>query len=109
MNTGDRIKMFSDSDALAYMRLAASYGFRSSYKNGYVTVGKAYKDPIDKKTFAERIIRERKKLKLDQDEFAEYLGVSKTTIYNWELGNRLPGEYNRQQLKKIIGFEVEEI
>lgn len=109
MNTGDYIKMFPDSDVDAYIRLVESYGFRSSYKNGYIAVGKAYKDPADKKTFAERIIRERKKLKLDQDEFAEYLGVSKTTIYNWELGNRLPGEYNRQQLKKIIGFEVEKI
>lgn len=109
MNTGDRIKMFPDSDVDAYMRLVESYGFRSSYKNGYVTVGKAYNDPVDKKTFAERIIRERKKLKLDQNEFAEYLGVSKTTICNWELGNRLPDEYNRQQLKKIIRFEVEEI
>ena len=106
MKTGDRIKMFSDSDPKAYMRLVASNGFRPKFEDGYVIVGDSYYESEDKEAIGKSLYKARRGLKMDRGEFAELIGVSRTTVCNWERGFVAPDAMNRQKLKELIGWEV---
>ena len=106
MNTGDRIKMFSDSDVDAYMRLVACNGFRPKFEDGYVIVGELYYGGEDKHLIGKSIYKARRELKMDKEEFAGMIGVTSTTVCNWERGYTIPDATNRQRLKELIGWEV---
>lgn len=56
--------------------------------------------------FAERIKRQRKKMGLNQEELAERLGVSITTIRRWEWGARMPNTEILPKLAEILGTTV---
>jgi transcriptional regulator with XRE-family HTH domain len=43
------------------------------------------------------------------DEFAEYLGVSRTVLSNWLSGNRKPGTESLRLLSSKLGFEVYDV
>lgn len=106
MKTGDRIKMFADSDPKAYMRLVANEGFRSRYEDGYVIVGELYYQGKDKRMIAKSLIKARRELNMDRDEFAELIGVTRSTVCNWERAYTAPDYTNRQKLRDLIGWEV---
>ena len=106
MKTGDRIKMFKDSDRKAYMRLVASNGFRPRCEGSYVIVGEKYKEEVDKESIARSLLKARQKLKMDHGEFAALIGVSKVTVCNWERGFVTPDATNRKILKDLIGWEA---
>ncbi len=48
------------------------------------------------------ISRKRKMLELTQEQLAEKIGVSTTTIYRWETGSAVPSIGNHQCLKEIL-------
>ncbi len=54
-------------------------------------------------TMAQRITRERKRLKLSQQQLADLVGVGQTAVSNWEVGKREPEEENIQALADVFG------
>jgi len=48
------------------------------------------KYPKNPKNFGEMIRKKRMEMRLTMREIAERLGVSGTTVYNWEIRNRKP-------------------
>ena len=44
-------------------------------------------------------------MRLTMREIAERLGVSETTIYNWEIRNRKPYRRTEEKLRDILGLE----
>jgi len=65
------------------------------------------KYPKNPKTFGEIIRKKRMDLRLTMREVAERLGVSETTIYNWEIRNRKPYRRTEEKLKAILGLNEE--
>ena len=50
---------------------------------------------------AEEIKKLRKRLKLNQTQLAEKLGVTKTTVLNWENKHARPSMLARRQLERL--------
>ncbi len=61
--------------------------------------------PKNPKNFGERIRRKRMDMRLTMREIAERLGVSETTVYNWEIRNRKPYRKTEEKLRDILGLE----
>ena len=58
-------------------------------------------DESQKKKMGDKIYRIRKMAGLSQEEFAEKIGVTRQTVSNWELGEKLP---RSDKIKKICDF-----
>jgi DNA-binding transcriptional regulator YiaG len=65
------------------------------------------KYPKDPKNLGERIRKKRMDLGLTMREIAESLGVSETTVYNWEIRNRKPYRRTEEKLKVILKLNKE--
>lgn len=61
------------------------------------------KYPKNPKTFGERIRKKRMDLHLTMKELAQKLGVSETTIYNWEIKGGKPCRTTEEKLLAILG------
>lgn len=53
-------------------------------------------------TFSERLIQERHRLDLKQDELAEKIGIHRVTINRYENGESVPGGANLEKLCKFF-------
>jgi DNA-binding transcriptional regulator YiaG len=65
------------------------------------------KYPKNPKNFGEMIRKKRMDMRLTMREIAERLGVSETTVYNWEIRNRKPYRRMEEKLKAILGLKEE--
>jgi len=65
------------------------------------------KYPKNPKNFGEMIRKKRMDLRLTMREIAERIGVSETTVYNWEIKNRKPYSKTEEKLKTILGLKEE--
>jgi len=63
--------------------------------------------PKNPKNFGEKIRKRRMDLGLTMKEIAIRLGVSETTVYNWEIKNRKPYRKTEEKLKAILNLEEE--
>ena len=63
------------------------------------------KYPKNPKNFGEMIRKKRMDMRLTMREIAERLGVSETTVYNWEIRNRKPYRRTEEKLRDILGLE----
>lgn len=54
----------------------------------------------------ERIQSNRKKKDRSQAEFSEKLGVSPTTVSNWENGNSYPNDANVEKIAELLEIDV---
>ena len=57
----------------------------------------------------EKIIRERKKCKLSQEDLAEKLGITRQTISNWELNETSPDLKQASKLCDIFNISLDEL
>ena len=57
----------------------------------------------------EKITSERKKHKLNQEDLAEMIGVTRQTISNWELNETSPDLKQAQKLSDIFNISVDEL
>lgn len=57
----------------------------------------------------DKIINERKKHKLSQEELAEMIGVTRQTISNWELNETSPDLKQAQKLSNIFDISLDEL
>jgi len=65
------------------------------------------KYPKNPKTFGEMIRKKRMDLRLTMREIAERLGVSETTVYNWEIRNRKPYRRTEEKLRATLNLQEE--
>lgn len=65
------------------------------------------KYPKNPKNFGEMIRKKRMDMRLTMRDIAERLGVSETTVYNWEIRNRKPYRKTEEKLKVILGLKEE--
>jgi transcriptional regulator with XRE-family HTH domain len=59
-----------------------------------------------KRTFGERLRRERHNHELTEEKLAKSLKVAKTTISNWENGRSLPDAYQLLQLSQLLSVNI---
>ena len=65
------------------------------------------KYPKNPKNFGEMIRKKRMDMRLTMREIAERLGVSETTVYNWEVRNRKPYRKTEEKLRTILDLKKE--
>jgi len=65
------------------------------------------KYPKNPKNFGERIRKKRMDMRLTMKDIARRLGVSETTVYNWEIRNRKPYRRTEEKLKVILDLNKE--
>ena len=68
-----------------------------------------YDDVRDAKTIGERLRTLRKERGLTARELANEIGVSFTTIYRWENGDRIPDGFNMGKLLDVLGVRLKDI
>ena len=65
------------------------------------------KYPKNPKNFGERLRKKRMDLGLTMKNIAEKVGVTETTVYNWEIKNRKPYRKTEEKLRDILGLKEE--
>lgn len=65
------------------------------------------KYPKNPRNFREMVRKKRMEMKLTMREIAERLGVSETTVYNWEIKNRKPYRSTEEKLRAILDLKEE--
>ncbi len=68
-----------------------------------------YDDVRDAKAIGERLRTLRKERGLTARELANEIGVSFTTIYRWENGDRIPDGFNMGKLLDVLGVRLKDI
>ena len=65
------------------------------------------KYPKRPKNFGEMLRKKRMDMRLTMKDIAEKLGVSETTVYNWEIRNKKPYRRTEEKLRSILGLKEE--
>ena len=68
-----------------------------------------YDDVRDAKAIGERLRTLRKERGLTARDLADEIGVSYTTIYRWENGDRIPDGFNMGKLMNVLGVRMNDI
>ena len=68
-----------------------------------------YDDVRDAKAIGERLRTLRKERGLTARDLADEIGVSYTTIYRWENGDRIPDGFNMGKLLDVLGVRLKDI
>ena len=68
-----------------------------------------YDDVKDAKAIGERLKKLRKERGLTARDLADEIGVSYTTIYRWENGDRIPDGFNMGKLMNVLGVRMKDI
>lgn len=58
-------------------------------------------------TFGELIKSERKKLKMNELDFAPYIGISEIQLSRYECGQAQPRYSTMQMILDVLGYEIE--
>ena len=68
-----------------------------------------YDDVRDAKAIGERLKTLRIERSMTARDLADRIGVSYTTIYRWENGDRIPDGFNRGKLMNVLGVRMKDI
>lgn len=68
-----------------------------------------YDDVRDAKAIGERLRTLRKERGLTARDLADEIGVSYTTIYRWENGDRIPDGFNMGKLMNVLGVRMKDV
>lgn len=108
MFEGMEIRTFADTDVDSYLQMIRDQGYEVTCKGRIIKVGKMQREIKEQKMkeFSRKLRTARKGKKLDRKQLAELLGVSSSTIYDWEIGRRIPNAYNMDRIKKFFGGDL---
>ncbi|MBU1146738.1 MAG: helix-turn-helix domain-containing protein [Candidatus Omnitrophica bacterium] len=67
------------------------------------------KYPKNPKTFGALLRKKRMDKRLTMKGIARKLGVSETTVYNWEIRNKIPYRRTKEKLKSLLGLTKKDI
>jgi DNA-binding XRE family transcriptional regulator len=59
--------------------------------------------------FARSMMYWRERMDMNADDFAEYIGVSRSTIYNYESGRCMPQLYTAMLISKKLGTSLDDM
>jgi len=104
ISEGMKIKVFEDTNIDAYKDLINDLGFRCKLKGEYLIVGAPYKRQL-KFAVGKSIKEARLNSGLTVEEVAKKVNVLYETVCNWEIGESIPNETNREKLKAAIGWK----
>ena len=104
INEGMKIKIFEDTNIDAYKDLINDLGFRCKLKGEYLIVGAPYKRQL-KFAVGKSIKEARLNSGLTVEDVAKKVNVLRETVCNWEIGESIPNETNREKLKATIGWK----
>lgn len=91
IKTGDRIKMFEDTEVSSYVKLIKDLGFDCHRKGNYLYVGERVSE-----TLKDRIKNMRISMYFQRKEIAQELGMPYRDYVAWEEGKAIPkGKYLR--------------
>ena len=94
--TGEKIKVFKETNTEAYIRVIREDGFKVTQKGEYLIVGERDKRKYGKKDWGKldcignRIHSIRKQMYFTTEELAEEIGTKANTIEAWEYGRTIP-------------------
>ena len=57
--------------------------------------------------FAKAIVRWRKRLNMNAKEFADFVGISENTVYNYESGRCMPQLYTAMLIAEKLGTSLD--
>ena len=104
MQVGEAIKIFPDTDIHAYKQLIHSKGFCCVRKGNKLIIKAGKETLVDKEATARSITQFRRKMNMKREDMAKALGVRKDTVWDWEIGLKIPKQSNQEKLKEI-GWE----
>ena len=97
VSTGEKIKIFKDTDADSYIRyIKDNLHFRATIKGEYIVIGKPYK-VYHTTNYGKQIKEARRAKKMTREQLAELCGVRATTVLDWEMGRRQPLDWRTVQ------------
>lgn len=100
VSTGDKIKVFKDTDADSYIRyIKDTLHYRATLKGDYIIIGKPYAT-YNTTNYSKQIMEARKAKKMSRKELAELCGVREKTVIDWELWGVVPK--NWEKVQKIL-------
>ena len=104
------IKTFPDTDIRAYSRMIQENGFRPIVGENCIRVGKPYLyNKIEQSEFA-RLLRQKRKAKgITREELGQFLGVCYQTVFDWEVGRRIPRSETMRKLKNYLEISEGEL
>ena len=102
LKTGDKIKVFPNSNVNAYANMIREEGFRCEREGEYLVVGEKYKD-LEMAALPSTIKYARKRKGISQAQLAEMCEVTKQTVSNWKYGYTVPRDMDK--VKEILEFE----
>lgn len=101
LKTGDKIKIFPDTNIPQYVSFVQSeLGFNAKVKGGYIEIGEPY-EWNRTSHYGNQIKRARKKKGWTRKELADKCGVKESTVLDWEFGRRRPKDW--QTVQKALG------
>ena len=94
IETGDKIRIFEDTQTDSYITLFRELGYNSHVQGKYIVIGKPYKKSTN---YGKQIREARLKKKMTREQLAEIMGVSVSTVYQWEWGRCRPRDWRKLQ------------
>ena len=102
MNTGDKIKIFPDTDVQAYENMLHDMGFSCKRKGAYIYITDKYRySEEDKKEFGMILSTWMKNNKINGKQLAKKLHYNASTISNWKNGKNIPNYEIKKELREL--------
>lgn len=107
--SGERIKVFSETDIRMYEKWIESQGFSYKFDGDYLVVLGKDNPQYDKGLFS-KVLNHRMKLRgISKEELAEKIGVTEYTIFTWRIGRFMPKADNLENIMKVLKISQEEL
>lgn len=108
--TGMKIWIFPETDVRAYVRMIRSEGYKSIVEKNYIIVGEEIIiGTLDSVALGSLIKKKRLEKRISRETLADYLGVARGTIFNWEIGRTKPRRGNLEEIKSYLNISEGEL
>ena len=105
----ERIKVFPETDVDAYIRYFRNQGYTCHLEGNEIVIGKPIASTYNYKNLGCLIYKKRTEKGISRGYFAKMVEVNVDTVYNWEIGQRMPFKYNLERIMKILDITEEEL
>ncbi len=105
----ERIKVFPETDVEAYIRYFRNQGYTCHLEGDEIVIGKQIRLTYNYQGLGSLIYKKRTEKDISRGYFAKMVEVNVDTVYKWEIGQRMPYDFNLQRIVKILGITEEEL